>query len=216
MSTVRAVPIVAFVAVGLVRASASADDDETAPPPPEAPAERAAQPKADPVVVDDFKSIAITANPLSLAIGRFGLNLEYLPIRHHGFMINPYYETISADFGDGAKEHYSWLGGEIGYHFYTGDRGANGFWIGPQLLWNHIHTSYSCGTAASCGGSGDLTAYGFAIDLGGQTVFDNGFTIGGGGGLMHLYANAAGSHSSTLVHVEGTLPRFLFTIGYSF
>ncbi len=64
---------------------------------------------------------------------------------------------------------------------------------------------------------GSFSAYGFAVDLGGQHVFDNGFTIGGGAGVMYLTAADTSSlQSSSTVKVSGVLPRFLFTIGYSF
>jgi len=195
-----------FVATA-ARAAESEDGEKASP-------DRAgADKKSDP----GFKSVALTINPLSLALTRLGANIEYLPVAHHGIMLNPYGQFASV--GDGSSgTKYTNLGAELGYHFYTGTRGANGFFVGPSLVYMHSSTQ----TTATLGKStstaeGSLSAYGVAVDVGGQHVFKNGFTIGGGVGIMYLTASDTSSlQTSSTVKVSGVLPRFLFTVGYSF
>lgn len=165
-----------------------------------------------------FRPLAITLNPMSLALGRFGVNVEYMLGTHHGVMLNPYGQFTSAESGN-TKTSYKNFGAELGYHFYTGHKGANGFFIGPQLLYMHSSSETTAsGAGVSVGGTSTFDAYGVAVDLGGQHVFDNGITVGGGVGLMYLKSSAtadAGATSSTL-KFDGVLPRFLAMVGYSF
>lgn len=165
-----------------------------------------------------FRPLAITANPLSLALGRYGLNVEYMLATHHGIMLNPYGQFTSAEGGN-SKTSYKNLGAELGYHFYTGHKGANGFFIGPSLLYMHSSSDTTVtGGGASVGGSSSFDAYGLAVDLGGQHVFDNGITVGGGVGLMYLKSSMTGESGATssTVKFDGVLPRFLAMAGYSF
>ena len=169
---------------------------------------------------DEFKSVAITLNPLSLALMRIGANVEYLPAKHHAIIVNPYFWSTSVGGSSGSvgvETSYTSFGGELGYHFYTGSRGANGFFIGPSLiLQQNSVTSKGAAAGASAESSSSITSYGAALDLGGQHVFQNGFTIGGGVGAMYLNASASDSASSSTFKVSGVLPRFLLTAGYSF
>ncbi len=164
-----------------------------------------------------FKPLALTLNPLTLILGRIGLNIEYLPAPHHGIMLNPYFSSMTAE-SDSLKTSYSSFGGELGYHFYSGERGANGFFIGPQAVFISSTAKDECKTSG-CVIVGDpeatFTAYGVALDLGWQHVGESGFTIGVGGGFMYLKSSSETSTSSTTVKFEGSIPRLLFTIGYS-
>ncbi len=163
----------------------------------------------------NFKPLALTLNPLSFILTRFGVNIEYLPAPHHGIMFNPYFSHNSVE-DTLQKETFSTFGAELGYHFYTGSKGADGFFVGPQLVFLHATDSYSC-KVQGCGNTSStgFTAYGVALDLGGQHVFDNGFTIGGGAGVMYLKSSYSAG-SSTLIKFDGVIPRILFMIGYSF
>jgi hypothetical protein len=149
-------------------------------------------------------------------IERIGVNAEYLPARHHGIMVNPFVQFTSAG-SDALKTSYTNFGGELGYHYYTGTKGANGFFIGPSAI---VMVSNSTTTANISGQSSQAststTAFGGALDLGGQHVFDNGFTIGGGVGVMYLVASTSDNQqTSSTAKVAGVLPRVLFTVGYS-
>lgn len=161
-----------------------------------------------------FRPLALTANPLTLVLGRIGANIEYLPVPHHGIMLNPYYSSVSVETPD-ARTEFEFFGGELGYHFYTGRKGANGFFVGPSFVYMRTTSSSEC-LEAGCSVEPeiDFTTYGVAVDLGGQVVFDNGITLGAGGGLMYL-TSSGGSEGGSLIKFQGTLPRILFTIGYS-
>jgi hypothetical protein len=170
-----------------------------------------------------FKHLTLTANPLSLLIGRVGVNVEYLPVPHHAIVANPFYWSASdtTSIGDTSiKDTYSSFGGELGYHFYTGSKGANGFYAGPSLILMTTSTSTDAKIGSSTvSTSNSVFAYGGAFDIGGQHVFDGGFTIGGGAGVMALNSatsSTSNGTSSSTFKVSGVLPRVLFTIGYSF
>src|SRR5690606_7695872 len=126
-------------------------------------------------------------------------------------------QSISVGDAATSESSYTNIGAELGYHFYTGNRGANGFFIGPSLIFqnNSVSTTTNVGGTTQSADS-SITSYGAALDLGGQHIFRNGFTIGGGVGVMYLAASAAAANESSTVKVEGVLPRFLFTVGYSF
>ncbi len=203
------------LAVSLSTVGLASAADEPAPPTP-SPAVATPQPdvalatKPEPA----FKSVTLTLNPLSLLLTRVGLNVEYLPTRHHAIVLNPYFQSLSAGVDGGTKTSYTNFGGELGYHFYTGDNGASGFYIGPSLLAmkSNASTSYANGPSTSA----SIFVYGAALDIGGQYVGKSGFTIGGGVGAMYLAANDTNTATTSSFKVSGVLPRFLFTIGYSF
>jgi hypothetical protein len=161
-----------------------------------------------------FRPLALTINPLTLALGRFGLNVEYLPAPHHGIMVNPYYSSATLETST-VSTSYESFGGEIGYHFYTGSRGANGFFAGPSFVFTRTEVTGEC-VEVGCDPGQDVgfSTYGVAFDLGGQYVWDSGVTLGAGGGLMYLKSSAIAGESST-IRFEGTVPRILFTLGYS-
>jgi hypothetical protein len=161
-----------------------------------------------------FRPLALTLNPITLLLGRVGLNVEYMPAAHHGIMLNPYFSSASAETDALRTNYFSW-GGELGYHFYTGKKGANGFFVGPSFVFTRTTMGTEC-IDAGCTLEPEIefTTYGVAVDFGGQHVFDNGFTIGGGGGLMYLKSSASAGGGS-FIKFEGTIPRMLFTIGYS-
>ncbi len=169
---------------------------------------------------DELKSVTLTANPLSLILTRIGANVEYLPVRHHAFVLNPYFQHASVEAGSGSAKSettYTTFGGELGYRFYTGSRGANGFFVGPSVFVQNTNASSTAtaGTSTAHGESSTFV-YGAILDLGGQHVAKSGFTIGGGVGVMYLVAANAPTATSSTIKFEGVLPRFLFTVGYSF
>jgi hypothetical protein len=71
-------------------ASREARAEEPSPSVSEAPAPDTQPQQAE--RLPELRPIALTANPLSLLLGRVGLNVEYLPARHHGIMLNPYFD----------------------------------------------------------------------------------------------------------------------------
>jgi hypothetical protein len=156
-------------------------------------------------------------NPLGLFVGRYSITAEYQPVLHHAITLNPFYnytqlkDTVTdTDFGT-----LSGGGAELGYRYYTGKKGPNGFFVGPSFL-------FGAYTASRTGIPDDsFTSIGGAIDVGGQAVIGPGFVIGGGFGIQYTKT----SHelitdnlnlASVLIAEGGTRPRFLFSVGYAF
>lgn len=174
----------------------------------------------------ELKSIAIEANPLGVFIGHYSINVEWMPAMHHALVLNPHYDSVTAGVTatDGTSvvsydEHFSGGGAELGYRFYTGRKGPNGFFVGPSLLL----AAYSASNSEITGSKAtNFSRVGFAIDIGGQAVLDSGFVVGGGFGLQRTWVNGVDDYSGDLpLSAEllvggGVRPRFLFTVGYAF
>jgi hypothetical protein len=174
----------------------------------------------------DFKKYVIIVNPLATAIDRYSIQGEYLPALHHAITLNPFYthasvkETVNGtefDFGS-----LSGFGAELGYKYYTGKKGPNGFFVSPSFLFASY--SQSGGVVAGTGTSSpsdSFTSFGGAIDIGGQGVIGPGIVIGGGFGLQWTKNSKSIDTdnlnlASAIIAGGGTRPRFLFTLGYAF
>ncbi|HKO50379.1 MAG TPA: hypothetical protein VJV79_21800 [Polyangiaceae bacterium] len=196
--------------------------DSEAPPPAAAPA-----PPPGAVLVPiaapepEFKPFAIIANPLALLMGRYSLQGEYMPAMHHAITLNPFYNHTPVkvtDVSTGAEYDAGSLNGfgaELGYKFYTGKKGANGFFVGPSILFGSYSNSMTGRPDTS------FTSVGGALDIGGQAIIGGGFVIGGGFGLQWTKTSEEIpteqlNLTSAAIAGGGTRPRFLFTIGYAF
>jgi len=186
------------------------------PPPP------AGYPPPPPEAAPQPKQFVIIANPLAVFLGRYSVEFEYMPVLHHAITLNPFYTHAPVKGTDinGNEQDFGSLngfGGELGYKFYTGKKGPNGFFVGPSFLFGSYKSSLS--------GYPDVnfTQLGYAIDLGGQAVIGDGFVIGGGFGLQWTKNSEEPSRSldslnlaSEVIAGAGWRPRFLFTVGYAF
>jgi hypothetical protein len=174
------------------------------------------------------KQFALTANPLNFTIGRYGLNFEYQPTLHHGVIVSPHYDHVSADI-DGStidengnlvsarwNNSFSGFGAEIGYRFYSGSKGFNGFFAGPSLL---LATYSSSGDLLGNNVSTSFTSIGWAWEVGGQAQLGGGFIIGGGGGMQYTKVSKDMGDlpfSAAVIAGGGWRPRVLLNIGYAF
>ena len=213
-SSIAAFGLVLFGSVGSAFADDKPADPPATPAAAAAPVQKDKTPNGD--EQEELKHVTITANPLSLLLTRIGVNVEYLPIKHHAIVLNPYFQSLSAGSDDTIKTSYTNFGAELGYHLYTGERGANGFFVGPSLLYTRANSTTTAPNTPSASSGTDI--YGVALDLGGQHITKGGFTIGGGVGVMYLTSSStasAGQTSSTF-KFSGVLPRLLLTVGYSF
>ena len=171
-----------------------------APVPPAPVAEEPSFPGVNRYWRDDhLRRVAINLNPAALLIGRFSADLQVIPFRHHAIVLTPFYTSWNAavfthqEFSNSVGA----AGFEAGYHFYGGDRGPNGFFLGPGLIYEHERI-----------GSGtNFDALGWFIDAGVQGVTDSGFMAGFGFGLQWKH------------RVDGTAwvtaPRVLVMFGYA-
>jgi hypothetical protein len=168
---------------------------------------------------DDYKHVTLQANPLSAIIGRYGIDVAYLPALHHGIVINPFYSHVSVEATNAngatvAGWSLSGFGGEVGYRFYSGERGANGFYVGPSFIFASYKQSVTGADSLS------FTNMGAALDVGGQAIIGGGFTIGGGFGLQYTKTSVdlgtIDKFAANALAGGGLRPRVLFTLGYSF
>jgi hypothetical protein len=183
----------------------------------------AVEPAAEPAP----KQFAITTNPLNLYIHRYGLNLEYQPTLHHGVIVSPHYDSVSVDATGivndngttqsfGYKDSFSGFGAEIGYRFYSGNRGFNGFFAGPSLL---LATYKTSGNLQGANIESSFSSIGWAWEVGGQAQLGGGFIIGGGGGMQYTKVSKKIEDlpiAAAIIAGGGWRPRFLFNLGYAF
>lgn len=172
----------------------------------------------------NFKKFSIELNPLAAGIGRYSLTGQYMLAKHHAVALTPHFThapvtlTIDGEKIDGGS--LSGFGGELGYRFYTGSAGANGFYIGPSFIFSAFSQSAASG-ASTTTSSDSFTAIGGAIDLGGQAIIGPGIVIGGGFGLQYTsnsqsIATENLNLASAIIAGGGVRPRFLFSLGYAF
>lgn len=195
----------------------------------------AAKPQPDKVEGEDkpseHKRWSIELNPLALTIGRYSVQGEFMPAVHHAITLNPFYTHAPVTMTANGKEvdlgSLNGFGGELGYRFYTGTKGPNGFFIGPSLIFASYSQSMSQqvttapGVTATAKGSDSFTSYGAALDLGGQAVIGPGVVVGGGFGLQYTKTSKDINTdnlnlASAIIAGGGVRPRFMASVGYAF
>jgi len=207
----RVISAVALGLSSLVAVSAAYAEGEDRPHPP-----RESQD-------DTRKPIAVTVNPLGLAIERYGANVEASPLPHHVFTGSLYAQSIplglvkslsgrdEVNDAGGAS-----LGGELGYRLYSGSIGADGLFVGGSFV--SMPLAYPRLDANLR--SADLvrfSALGAAFDIGVQKVTSSGFTVGGGVGIMYLSYSLPEDNRRLPIGIEPhVLPRLLLVAGWSF
>ena len=205
-------------------ASSSAPNASNLASTPAVPAEYVPTPAT--VRQPPFRPIAITLNLLPLIILRASINVEWAFAPHHALEINPFLGRLSVDSGSdssGSKVEYTYttVGGELGYRFYTGSKGAHGIGFGPFGTYASSKVDVKCSgsSSSSCPVTGDLVYYGGGVDVIGQYVDKNGITARGGLGIMYLQSEATVKTSDSTIgsaKVSGWVPRLLLALGYSF
>lgn len=176
-----------------------------------------ATPKPEP------KQFAFTFNPLNLYIDRYAFNFEYQPTLHHGLIVTPHFDHMNVDInGYDAnnnsavfKDGFTGYGAELGYRFYSGEKGFNGFFVSPQLLL----ATYKTSGEGLVSGAKDVsfTSYGWAVDLGGQAQIGS-FIIGGGGGFQYTKVSRDFGDlplAAAVIAGGGFRPRVLLNIGFA-
>ena len=175
------------------------------------------------------RRVTIGLNPLPLIAGRYGLNVELVPFRHHALVASAWLQTFTPGMLrvlmpneiDVSKGAGSLFGGELGYRLYTGEDGAHGLFAGVSGVAMPI--AYPRVSADLTSEVVSFHAYGGAIDVGVQAITGSGFTIGGGLGVMYLaYTPPASAQPPAGVAVPSlefephVLPRLLVSAGWSF
>ncbi|MDB4936877.1 MAG: hypothetical protein JWP87_3849 [Labilithrix sp.] len=171
---------------------------------------------------DTRRYVAVTVNPLGLAMQRYGANLEVSPFPHHVLIGSLYSQAVplwlvkTISGRDEVRAGGTLLGGELGYRLYSGRSGADGLFVGPSFV--SMPLAYA--RVANDLRSADViefSAMGAAIDIGAQTVTSSGFTIGGGIGVMYLSYDLPNDNRRLPLTIEPhVLPRLLLAAGWSF
>lgn len=164
-----------------------------------------------------YKPFALEINPLGLVVGgRLSLQAEWAPTTHHVLLVNPQFQSTSAEvvIGENQREtqRFTGVGGELGYRYYTGHRGMNGVFVGPSVL----------GGVYNAGLPGDdksFTNVGVAADVGLQQIFWDHLVLGGGVGIQYnsvSYDFGDLPSGPSQIAESGVKPRLLFQGGYAF
>jgi hypothetical protein len=163
---------------------------------------------------ESFRHFSLTLNPITLLLNRYGGNVEVLPGRHHAISANPFYQAATED-SDNTTTSYSAFGGELGYRYYSGNDGPEGFFAGPSFIFMRGEMNEEC-RSAGCrvDPTLDTMTFGMAVDAGYQWMSETGLTLGGGVGAMYLRSDTS-TRGAEALRFQGVLPRLLFSIGYS-
>lgn len=167
-----------------------------------------------------FRSIVIQGEPLAIAIGRYALDLEYLPAPHHAVHLTAvgYYAL------PGPTDTFQGFGAEAGYRWYAGNSGPEGFFVGGSFLlggYEYAHTTPNASTV-NLPYSTQFVSVGGAIDAGFQWVVLGNFAVGAGAGAQYTVDTTPPqfgpvSHAwQALMYGPGVSPRVLLSIGTAF
>jgi hypothetical protein len=169
---------------------------------------------------EPFRSIGILGEPLAIALGRYALDLEYLPAPHHAIHLTAvgYYAL------PGPTDTFQGFGGEAGYRWYSGNHGPEGFFVGGSFLlggYEYAHTTPNP-SPVDLPYSTQFVSVGGAIDAGFQWIFFGNFAVGAGAGVQYTVDTTPPQFSSVnyswqkLIYGPGVSPRVLVSIGTAF
>jgi hypothetical protein len=170
-----------------------------------------------------MKTIALEANPLAIAVGRYSMNLEYMIAAHHAIVISPYIFFAVP----GANTEVDAYGGEIGYRYYTGKHGPEGWFLGGSVAFGTFTYQHNAPTVnrASDGllldesVNTEYDSIGGAVDAGYQVLLQEHVVVGLGAGIEYRYLTLEPDfqpydHADQwLVYGPGFRPRLLFSMG---
>ncbi len=169
---------------------------------------------------EPFRSLGIQINPLGFAIGRYTLDLEYLPAPHHAVHLTPvgYYAI------PGTSETFQGFGAEVGYRWYSGQDGPEGLFVGGSFLiggYEYVHTTPNP-SALDVPDDTQFVSLGGAVDAGFQWVVLGNFAFGAGVGAQYT-ADTSQPHFAYVQHARtdllygaGLRPRILLSVGTAF
>ena len=166
-----------------------------------------------------FKSVDLQGNPLGVVIGRYSLDLEYLPLPHHALHLTP----VGYFALPGWADQYFGYGAEIGYRWYSGVDGPQGFFVGGSALvgsFTYVHTAQP-EVPLDMSDNTTFAQLGAAVDVGYQIVCLGNFAVGAGAGLSFTHDTQtphfeAGNTHDDLLYGAGLRPRALLSVGAAF
>jgi hypothetical protein len=163
-----------------------------------------------------------------------------VPVDHHALVLSPFYvstttQPITVNTADGSvqqptpagsmcpltmpcmmvlpKQTFWGVGGEIGYRYYTEERGPRGFFVGPSFI---------LGVMTAKAQNGDKLGYldlGGALDVGWQTIIADSVTVSFGVGVQFTAPDKSIPNQQFPADIYANtrvFPRALASIGWAF
>jgi hypothetical protein len=170
------------------------------------------------------RTLLIELNPLPLlTIGKLSVNAVLTPGEHHALVLAPFYAWASTEpiytfdaAGNSTqlpRQHFSTVGGELGYRYYFGTGGARGLFLGPSVI---------VGAVKAAAQDGAVTRFwdlGLAADVGYQMLVADRVALGVGAGLQYTATPTsvpAQQFPAELYANAGLRPRLLLSAGWGF
>ena len=161
----------------------------------------------------------LDANPLALGYARLSLDYEIFPAVHHSISLGAHAQFLYALLGSSATDTFTGYGGELGYRFYSGSRGPDGFFVGASFSAGRYHgaESLTLGSFGTVTNETSFSSYAGAADLGWSFLVGTRMRIAIGGGCQYTRASEDNIHGSIarLIGETGVRPRILFALGWT-
>jgi hypothetical protein len=167
-----------------------------------------------------FKSVGVAGNPLAMLIGRYSADLEYLPLAHHALHLTPFgYYALP-----GVSDQLTGLGGEIGYRWYSGTHGPDGFFAGASFVAGDLEYRHIATVAGPLDASDDthFVELGGALDAGYQILLLGNLAVGVGAGAQYVVETTRPHFEfenhpwHDVLYGAGLRPRALLSVGAAF
>jgi hypothetical protein len=167
-----------------------------------------------------FKSVAVQGNPLGIVIGRYSADLEYLPEPHHALHMTPFaYYALP-----GVSDQLTGFGAEIGYRWYSGPDGPQGFFLGASFIAGELEYLHTTNTPSAFDPADDtqFVELGGAIDAGFQLIALGNFALGVGAGAQYVVDTVRPRFEfpnhpwHDFLYGWGLRPRALLSVGAAF
>lgn len=165
----------------------------------------------------NYHAVAVEWNPLGIFVGgRLSFQGEIVPSEHHALELSANFVHTTSDVAIGnsatIQQTFTGAGGEVGYRYYTGRRGPNGFFVGPSFIAGLYNASLPQNEQS-------FSNIGIAVDVGLQKIFFEHLVVGGGVGLQwttvsHDFADLP--TNASIIAGGGLKPRLLLALGYAF
>jgi hypothetical protein len=167
-----------------------------------------------------FKSVAVQGNPLGFAIGRYSVDLEYLPESHHALHLTPF-----GMYGlPGVSDQLTGFGAEMGYRWYSATHGPEGVFLGASFVAAELEYQHTSSAPPPLDVSNDtqFVELGGALDAGYQVIVLGNLALGAGVGAQYMVDTIQprfefASHPwHDLLYGWGLRPRALLSVGAAF
>jgi hypothetical protein len=161
-----------------------------------------------PATAPAFKRYQVELNPISLGFGRYGPTFQAMPALHAAFVVTPYYRHWGnrGPWTEGPTSSWA-AGAEVGHRYYRGRRGMHNFFFGASVIVGYGYIAGGEEYRTSDRGS----FFGMAVDVGGQKILWDAWTVSIGVGLQASTEPFIFRSWATLL-----LPRALFSVGHLF